>query len=179
MSGSSYLSDIHAIILEQGLGKARSQILRKQLESKGGTSEQTLSGSITHILVGNNVRLSRLPQLLKVKSVPEVVTVLRADWLSACLVKGERLDHAPYIVKQEDTTPSSDHSSLKTPPVKKAGTVSPVKEGLETEAATITNKEEAEEPGPSSSHKGNVSPPQKVATVFIYSSNLRNRSLCL
>ena len=101
MSSFSYLSDIHAIILEQGLGKVRSQILRKSMESNGGTSEQTLSASITHIFVGKNVRLSRLPHLLKVQSVPEDMTVLRADWLSACLVKGERVDHPPYILNRE------------------------------------------------------------------------------
>ncbi len=104
---SGFLSDVHAIVLEQGVGKARAQILRKQLESKGGTAVSTLSEATTHVLVGNNVRLSRVPSLLKVNSLPDGVLVLRADWLSTCLVKGERVDVTLYSVKQEESSRSS------------------------------------------------------------------------
>lgn len=106
MSDPSFFTGVHAIILDQGLGKARAQILGKQLEGKGGQVERTLSRRTTHIVVGSNVRLARVSHLLKVESIPESVTVVRADWLSACLVKGEKIDLAPYIVRPEDLTPS-------------------------------------------------------------------------
>ena len=98
----SYLSDLRAVIMEPGLGKARAQILSKQLEGKGGTTEQRLSETVTHVLVGNNVKLSRVLKGLEVDSLPAGVLVLRADWLSNCLVKGCKLDHTPYLVPSDD-----------------------------------------------------------------------------
>ena len=100
-SGSGYLSGVCALVLEQGLGRARAQILCKKLESHGGRSEQRLSEETTHVLVGNTVKLARVAPLLKVASLPETVLVLRADWLSTCLVKGSLEHHAPYVVTAE------------------------------------------------------------------------------
>lgn len=114
-----YLSDVRAVIMEQGLGKARTQILSKQLESKGGATEQLLTGTVTHVFVGNNVKLSRVLKSLKVECLPAGVQVLRADWLSNCLVKGQKLDHAPYVVLAEDpipaTTSSPPHATTSSP----------------------------------------------------------------
>eukprot|EP00731_Ephydatia_muelleri_P021042 Em0013g769a len=89
--------------MEPGLGKARTQILSKQLESKGGATEQRLSGTVTHVLVGNNVKLSRVLKILEAESLPAGVLAMRADWLSNCLVKGCKLDHSPYLVPNDDT----------------------------------------------------------------------------
>ena len=114
MSDKRFLSEVSAVILEQGLGKARAQILRKQLENHGGKVEKTLSQGTTHILVGKTTRLSRIPNLLKVKSIPEGVLVLRADWLSACLVEAEMVGHGAYVVHPEPsptTSPSKDNQS--------------------------------------------------------------------
>ena len=105
-SGSGYLSGVCALVLEQGLGRARAQILCKQLESRGGKAEQKLSEDTTHILVGKAVRGARVASLLKVASLPETVLVLRADWLSACLVKGGLEEHAAYVVTAETPQPS-------------------------------------------------------------------------
>lgn len=112
---TGYLSDVCALIVEQGLGKARAQILTKQLFSKGGTVEKTLQGNVTHLFVGNNIRLSRIPQLLKITCLPEHVSVLRADWLSTCLVTGERIGHAQYIVQPELSPLSSPTKHGHTP----------------------------------------------------------------
>ena len=120
MSDPAFFTGVHAIILDQGLGKARAQILAKQLEGRGGLVERTLSRKTTHIVVGSNVRLARVPHLLKVEAIPEPIRVVRADWLSACLVKGEKVDLVPYIARPEDTTPSPVHSAalLKSTPAK-------------------------------------------------------------
>ena len=111
MSDPAFFTGVCAVILDQGLGKARAQILGKQLEGKGGQVERTLSKRTTHIVVGSNVRLARVPHLLKVESIPESVTVVRADWLSACLVKGEKIDLAPYVARPENSTPSPADSA--------------------------------------------------------------------
>ena len=119
MSAKRFLSDVHAVVLEQGLGKARSQILSKQLEKHGGKVNKTLSPSTTHVLVGKTTRLSRVSALLKVKAVPENVLVVRADWLSACLVEGEKVEHGVYLVHSEPSpasSPSKDSSPVRRSP---------------------------------------------------------------
>ena len=100
-----FLSAIHALLLEQGLGKARVAILAKQLEKNGGKAEKTLSDTTTHILVGNNTRLARVPVLLKIPAIPERVSVLRADWLSACLTQRQLVSEESYRVHQECAAP--------------------------------------------------------------------------
>ena len=155
MSGSNYLSDVCAVVLEQGLGKARSQILQKQLESKGGKVEATVTAQVTHIVVGNNVRLVRVPQLLKVKSLPESILVVRADWLSACLVKGEKVDHAVYVVKPEKPKPPTSVAV----PQSQSPKASPLKDSNNSSYSEATTSGATTEPGPSLSKDTS---PQKV-----------------
>ena len=126
MSDKRFLSEVSAVILEQGLGKARAKILQKQLENHGGKVEKTLSQGTTHILVGKTTRLSRIPNLLKIKAIPEGVLVLRADWLSACLVEADMVGHGAYVVHPEPsptTSPSKDNQSSQASPGKKAAAV--------------------------------------------------------
>lgn len=118
MAAGRFLSDVRAVILEQGLGKARTQILSKQLENHGGKAEKTLSPKTTHILVGKTTRLCRIPSLLKVKTIPETVLVLRADWLSACLVEADKVGHGAYVVSTEPSPASSPSKDKKTSPAK-------------------------------------------------------------
>lgn len=101
-----FLSQVRALILEQGVGKTRKTILTKQLEKYGGEAVRTLSETTTHILVGNNTRLARVPILLKVDSVPDNVSVLRADWLSASLTKGQLVSEEVYQVHEESSSPA-------------------------------------------------------------------------
>ena len=102
---AGFLSGVHALLVEQGVGKARKRILSRQLEEKGGTTTDKISeDGITHIIVGSTVKLSRLTHLLKVDRLPEV-PVVRADWLSSCLVAGEKLGIAPHLVQPDIPSP--------------------------------------------------------------------------
>lgn len=104
-SSAEFLSGVHALLVEQGIGKARKRILSRQLEEKGGTTAAQISeDGITHVVVGGPVKLSRLPHLLKVDSLPGI-PVVRADWLSSCLVAGKRLDSATYLVQPDLPSP--------------------------------------------------------------------------
>ena len=109
---SEFLSEVHALLLEQGLGKARVSILAKQLEKHGGKVIRTLTESTTHILVGNKTKLGRVPILLKVNSIPETVSVLRADWLSACLTKREVVPENSYRVLPELSPPVKEQGAV-------------------------------------------------------------------
>ena len=102
MEDRKFLEGVSAFVLEQGLGKARRQILAKQLETHGGGVASNLAeGGVTHVVVGGSVKYSRLTQLLKVDTIPENIHVVYADWLSACLVGGQRLDPTPYLLRPE------------------------------------------------------------------------------
>ena len=111
MSADQYLRGVRAVILKPGLGKGRTRILCKQLERRGGSVEPSVCTSTSHLLVGGKVRRSRLPVLLGVVEVPAGVWVVRGDWLSACLIRGERLREEEYEVPKETlskTPPTSD-----------------------------------------------------------------------
>ena len=102
-----FLSEVNAVLVDQGLGKARANILTKQLENHGGTATKSLSESTTHILVGNKTRLTRVPILLKIESIPDRVPVLRADWLSACLAKRQVIPLDSYRVLPDPSPTTS------------------------------------------------------------------------
>lgn len=116
----NFLYPVKALLLEQGLGKTRANILAKQLENKGGEVVKHLSSTTTHILVGNSTRLARVHALLKVDSTRKDIAVLRADWLSACLTKKQLVNEEEYRVYPDVTTTStsSSSSSPKTTPTK-------------------------------------------------------------
>lgn len=102
MSTDQFLCGVRAVVLEPGLGKGRTRILCKQLETRGGRLESSISDATTHLLVGNSVRRSRLPVLLGAAEVPPGVRVVRADWLSSCLARGEWLREEEYEVPLEN-----------------------------------------------------------------------------
>ena len=103
MASNTLFTGINAVILEPGLGKARKKILCKKLEEKGGVSSDTLSSSVTHVLVGGSVRHSRIPTLLRVTEIDKHVQILQADWISKCLTEDKLVDTNTYRV-----TPCND-----------------------------------------------------------------------
>ena len=140
MSADQYLRGVRAVILEPGLGKGRTRILCKQLERRGGSVEPSVCASTSHLLVGGNVRRSRLPVLLGGAEVPAGVRVVRADWLSACLTRGERLREEDFEVPQETLSKTPPTSAGSSP--SKAGTGA---EGVKDSPVKCAAKEEAGE----------------------------------
>ena len=174
MSDKRFLSEVSAVILEQGLEKARAQILRKQLENHGGKVEKTLSQGTTHILVGRTTRLSRIPNLLKIKSISEGVLVLRADWLSACLVEAEMVGHGAYMIHPEPSPTASPNkdSQSQVSPGKVSSTISAVvttplkpKETVSPSQATKPSPSTATEEGLAGESKSADTSPSKTPTT--------------
>lgn len=102
---SQFLDGVRAVVVEQGLGKARQRILSKQLVSRGGELASAVTEqNVTHVVVGgiSGSLCARLPRLLKVERVPDNVSVVSAEWLSNCLVEGKRVRDEPYLVKEID-----------------------------------------------------------------------------
>ena len=112
----TFLSGVRALLLEQGLGKARTGILSKQLTNHGGKVVKSLCESTTHVLVGNIVKYARVLTLLKVDTIPENISVLRADWLSSCLVKKEIVSEEEYrLLPASTATYSSTTTTVSSP----------------------------------------------------------------
>lgn len=99
---AQYLKGIKAIVIEQGLGKTRACILTKQLTRHGGVEANQLSEDVTHVLVGNNIKLTKVTDILKHEEISESVKVLRADWLSACLKEGVLVDYRAFSLREND-----------------------------------------------------------------------------
>ena len=102
---AQFLDGVRAIVIEQGLGKARHRILSKQLAGRGGeVASAVTEPGVTHVIVGGNLctRASRLSHLLKVERIPEGVVVVSAEWLSSCLVEGRKVGHEAFLVREEE-----------------------------------------------------------------------------
>ena len=112
--------------------------------------EKTLSQGTTHILVGKTTRLSRIPNLLKVKSIPEGVLILRADWLSTCLVEAEMVGHGAYVVHPEPSPtalPNKDSPSQVSP--EKVSSTLPVAVSTPPKPKETVTPSQATKPSPS------------------------------
>lgn len=104
-----FLSDVKAVIIEVGLGKTRSAILKKQLTAYGGQWHQYIQSDTTHIIASKTIKLAKLCSILKVDSIPQDLIVVNADWLSQSLTKGQLIDVGQFnLLLVKDIKPSND-----------------------------------------------------------------------
>ena len=155
MSTDRFLSGVRALVVEAGLGKGRARILCRRLEEKGGEALSSVSPAATHILVGKNVSRSRLPSLLGQRQVPGGARVLRADWLSCCLARGERVSEREHELPPETSSsdeteaPPTTGSPTKTGGTERVGGGGGEGQEIQNEATVTegeTTEEEAERP---------------------------------
>lgn len=79
-------------ILPAGIGNARCQIFQQQIQKNGGETESSLSASVTHVVVDDNMDLGRALRLLKVDCMPSGVHLVKCTWLSQCISQKKLLD---------------------------------------------------------------------------------------
>lgn len=104
-----FLCGVHAVILEQKLGRARAEILAQQLTRNGGKRHSRLQADTTHVIVDNNLTYTKTLSLLKAEDeLPTDLLIVSADWLSSCLTKGAMTDCRPFEVTQNIATKRSD-----------------------------------------------------------------------
>ena len=145
--GNQFLDGVRAIVVEQGLGKARQRILSKQLVSKGGELASAVTEqNLTYVVVGGSLctRVSRLPRLLKVDKVPDSVSVVSAEWLSSCFVEGKRVRDEAYLVKEIDDVPPE--KKIKTDI--QTTSANTVREGEQSDSQQSTTQECSISPSP-------------------------------
>ena len=95
-----FLCGVNVVIVEQKLGRARADILDKQLTRNGGKRHKQLQSDTTHVLIDNNLTYNKTLSLLKATEcgISSDVLVVRADWLSSCLSNGRVIDCKPFEV---------------------------------------------------------------------------------
>lgn len=90
-------------VLDSGIGKARTNLFKKQIKNNGGKVVETYSseGEITHVIVDDNMDPARMCRILGIKegsgSLSSVNTV-KCSWLTACLKEKRTIDLKAYIL---------------------------------------------------------------------------------
>lgn len=85
-------NNVTVCILPAGIGNARYQIFQQQIQKNGGEIESSLSPSVTHVVVDDNMDLERALRLLKVDCMPSGVHLVKCTWLSLCISQKRLLD---------------------------------------------------------------------------------------
>ncbi|XP_038046453.1 DNA polymerase lambda-like [Patiria miniata] len=118
-----FLSGIVAYILPAGLGKARTDIFKKQMSKFGAEVLNVWDEThCTHLVVDEGMDVERLKRIMKIEKAPSNTYVLRASWLSLCLSENELVPIDNYklrfpVIKKEDPSKKSDLSSTSTPSI--------------------------------------------------------------
>ncbi|XP_068177991.1 DNA polymerase lambda isoform X2 [Antennarius striatus] len=81
-------------ILPAGIGTSRLHIFERQVQQNGGQTAASLSPSVTHVVVDDNMTLDRALRLLKVDCLPSGVQLVKCTWLSMCISETRLLDVA-------------------------------------------------------------------------------------
>ncbi|XP_060906927.1 DNA polymerase lambda [Labrus mixtus] len=109
VTGSTF-NGVTVYILPAGIGNARCQIFQKQIQQNGGQTESSLSPTVTHVVVNDDMDRDRALRLLKVDSMPSGVQLVKCSWLSLCISDKQLLDVDSYslllpeILVQESVT---------------------------------------------------------------------------
>ncbi|XP_078421143.1 DNA polymerase lambda [Cetorhinus maximus] len=94
----AWLSGLTVYILQAGIGKARTEIFRKQIIRNGGEVSLAFSPAITHVIIDDGMDCERAFRLLKLEVLPPNVQLVQSTWLSLCLSEKRILSTAGYSV---------------------------------------------------------------------------------
>ncbi|XP_077981265.1 DNA polymerase lambda-like isoform X2 [Glandiceps talaboti] len=112
-----FLQGVKVYILQAGLGKARANIFMKQLTKFGGVVHDKIQDDTTHVIVDEQMVLSRMCRILKLETPPSGVKIVKANWLSTCLAEKTVIKTTDYeldddiftnIKGKEDETPEKE-----------------------------------------------------------------------
>ncbi|XP_038678009.1 DNA polymerase lambda isoform X2 [Scyliorhinus canicula] len=98
VSKEAGLSGLTAYIVQAGIGKARTEIFRKQIVQNGGDVNLAFCPAITHVIIDDGMDCERAFRLLKLKVLPPNVQLVRSTWLSLCIAEKRVLSTAGYSV---------------------------------------------------------------------------------
>ncbi|XP_076839046.1 DNA polymerase lambda [Brachyhypopomus gauderio] len=113
-------------IVPAGIGKARCDIFHQQIVQKGGQVEAAFSPRCSHVVVDESVEGERALRLLRVKTLPPSVQLVRSAWLSGCISEKKLLCTKDYRL-----------------PLPDSGQYARAEEPQESMLVTVTHPEEA------------------------------------
>ncbi|RVE75749.1 hypothetical protein OJAV_G00001840 [Oryzias javanicus] len=92
VNGGNPFSGVTVYLLPAGIGNARCQIFRRQIQQMGGQLESSLCAAVTHVVVEDSMDGDRALRLLKVDCLPSGVHLVKCTWLSMCISERKLLD---------------------------------------------------------------------------------------
>lgn len=98
---ATFLTGMRVLVIEQKIGRARREILKKQLEKRGGVVVDRFTEEVTHVIADGSLKYAKIVKLLKSSStcVPDHVQVVQAEWLSACIIAEDLLSTVTYQIR--------------------------------------------------------------------------------
>ena len=90
-------SGICAYFVEQGVGKVRCNIFKRQVKNHGGCVREEVTSDTSHVFINKGLKKERLLKILKWNEPQGNVKILFVDWLSASLMKGEIIKEDLYV----------------------------------------------------------------------------------
>ncbi|XP_030806894.1 DNA polymerase lambda [Camarhynchus parvulus] len=95
---AEWLKPVVAYVLQAGIGRARAEILCRQIVQNGGVVHSQLCSEVTHVIVAEDMDCHRAFRLLRLTKLPPGLQLVKAAWLSACIRDQKLLSTAGYGV---------------------------------------------------------------------------------
>ena len=113
----SFFNNQKIFILQTGIGKARTDLFRKQIINNGGTYLEKLASDTNYIIVDENMEIGRMCRILKLDTFPEESIVVKSLWLSSCLKHRRLVDALDYklstvMAKSENVIGTKEKDSV-------------------------------------------------------------------
>lgn len=137
ITGNTF-NGVTVYLLPAGIGNARCQIFQRQIQQNGGQTDSSLSPSVTHVVVDDNMDCDRALRLLKVDCMPPGVQLVKCTWLSMCISEKELLDEANYSLLSLKSDSETKHENIKEEPAS-------IKPAAETTVGPVTDQAKQEE----------------------------------
>nr|XP_033796181.1 DNA polymerase lambda isoform X2 [Geotrypetes seraphini] len=93
-----WLKPVTALIIQAGIGQARTDIFQKQIIRNGGKLCSSPSSEITHIIVDDGMDCDRAFRILKIDKLSPKVQLVKSAWLSLCIKERKLLSTAGYTI---------------------------------------------------------------------------------
>ncbi|XP_072177426.1 DNA polymerase lambda-like isoform X1 [Diadema setosum] len=97
---SGIFCGIKVFVLQAGLGKARTDLFKKQLNKHGAQVQMAIGDGTTHVIVDEEMTHPRFCRIMKYEEdkVPKHFQIIKAKWLSSCLSENLLVDAEEFIL---------------------------------------------------------------------------------
>lgn len=97
---SGIFSGLSVFMLQAGLGKARTDIFKKQLVKHGAVVKPAVDDQTSHVIVDEEMTFPRFCRIMKYEEsqVPDRLKIIKARWLSSCLSEASLMDLEEFIL---------------------------------------------------------------------------------